>query len=527
MFPINFYTVFTTIYNGQGNRKEVGRMAALFQDRLVRELEAKFSERGFIKTNTARILSVMEEKGYRGQPLVYPNESIFALNLNNARPLFFVFVKKEERGDSVTVLASNPREDSSGSGLSRERQYFRRTYSSGTPEKVAQAVISEISELAQHKKLHRMQAHFHARQMLDGTVAFDDGYSNMADIIRRAILHHVDVFAYTPHNSFAIGNYQWTEFVLREFGMAAPLSSEMTMPILPDHPNGPHHIVMAAGKRAADEIRMKIFNRRERSLMMPSYFLGMTMDQMYSVLSPLQKAHQVIVGAAHPVNHSERSIPVNGIGLFSAVQSGHLTYELALDHAKRLDFMECWNDSIYMGEMSFPSKEFKSRMRNLQLYHSARLGIPDDLRLSANLCNLLVAAELEAKFGLGISYGTDAHTEASLDRSYSVGGDHFSRGWTTIEVPEARLLEERRISAGEFVSGVSKKEMKMGAVMFTEVSDGLIHMVGERTSRPPELDGEISKQSRNQYARYVHDLVSDFFGFLGNGKFKDIGAMSK
>jgi hypothetical protein len=501
-----------------------------FQDRLLGELEPRLAAKGFLKADTAKLQSIMVEKKYDGQPLVYPNERIYALNLHNQKPLFFVFVKRDDRpgqdSDSVSILASNPREDILASRLPLEKQYFRHTYSSGNPVQLAEKIVDALSELASTKTLHRMQVHFHSREMLNGTIAFDDGVSRMADIIRRAILHNVDVLAYTPHNSFAMDNCDWMNAFLREFGIAAPLASEITMPLAPGHPNGPHHLILAAGKDAADEIRMRIFHRRDHNLEMESYFTGMTMDEMYSVLAPLRAANQAIVGIAHPVNCNTEALPVRGIGLFSATQQRHLAYEQAFVYARYTDFVECWNDSIYMGEMPFRSMDFLERMRGLLRKHSAQLGLPQDLKMSANLCNLLVATELGERFGLGQSYGTDAHVEAPLHRSYRVGGDSFSRGWTTLEVPES-LMHGRPISAGEFVHGISDKTIKMGAVMFTQVSDGLLKIVDARTQRPEPLDEVIRHQARKLNKRYRTQLINDFFGFAVFGELEELGRMAE
>ncbi len=499
-----------------------------FADRFAGDLDAALKAKGFVKADTARIAAHMAKRRWEAQPLAYANESVYVLNRNNGRPVFNVFVENESGRDSVSVLASNPREDQQGSMLTRQEQYFRRAYAakSGEPAKLAEAAASELAGLAALKKYHRMQVHSHFGHRLDGSVPRDDGVSSIASSFRRALLHHVDVFAPTPHNSQEMVNNELMADFAREFGMVVPIATEITMPLRPDHPSGPHHLVLAADQKAARHITKDILRQRDKTLSMPSYYLGMTIDQMYEALDKLRSGNDAIVGIAHPVNYNSHTLPIGGVGLFSAVQHGHITMEQAMEYASRTDFVESWNDSLYMGQMSFQSEEFMRAMAELFSKHAAKLGVPAGMKLTSNLCNLLVAAELSERFGLGQSFGTDAHTEAPLERDYAVGGDWFSRGWTALTVPES-MQQGRGLTAEEFVRGISRKQIKMGAIMFTEIADGIIRIVEARTKRPPELERIISKQAREVFATYASDLAKDFAHFLAHGEFGDIKRMSE
>ena len=501
-----------------------------FQDRLAAGLHSALDDRGFAKADEGRIkrvLCVRNNRGWKGQPLTYDNESIYILNRDNGKPNFSVFITKNAHRDSVTVLASNPREDEQGSHLPRAYQYYKRTFSSksGDPLKTAHTIAEDLTALASLKKTHRMQVHFHSGRMLDGSSPHDDGVSDIASSIRRALLHNVDVLVYTPHNAFEMHNNKHMASILSEFGMIAPIAGEITMPLKDDHPSGPHHILMAADPKIAFGMVGGILVPRDRSLKMPSYFTGMTIDQMYEKLEPMRKSNDIVVGLAHPVNFNSTTLPISGVGLFSSVQQGHISYEQAMDYASRNDFVESWNDSLYMGEMEFGSPDFRAKMLQLLAEHGAKLGIPEEIKLSTNLCNLLVAAELGAKFGLGHSFGTDAHTEAPLERDYAVGGDWFSRGWTTLDIPEA--MQDHKISSEELVRGISKKEIKMGTVLFSEISDDLVRIVNSRTKRPTDNEAIIEKQDHKVTARYAAELAKDFANFLLHGRFMDISRMSE
>ncbi len=495
-----------------------------FKDRLASAIDLALRDKGFAKADTTGIVSSMAK--WKCQPLAYPNEDIHILNRDNGKPIFAVFVTRDECRDTVSVLASNPREDAVAGRLTRAEQYFKRTFSekSGKPDVIAEGIAVELSRLASLKTAHRMQVHDHMGRIINGSKAHDDGVSHVASSIRRALLHHVDFFVPTMHNSCGASNSDKMGPFLREFGMVAPIATEMTMPLLPHHPSGPHHIVIAADYKAARHVMKNILEHGDKSLKMPSYFLGMTMDEMYRALEPLRASHDAIVGIAHPVNFNSPSLPIRGVGLFSAVEHGHITYEQAMEYAARTDFVERWNDSIHMGEMSFESPEFKETMLALLAKHASALGVPQDMKLSANLCNMLVAAELTDRFGLGQSFGSDAHTEVPLERDYCVGGDWFS-SWTRLEVPEA--MQTHKLSAEDLVRGTSRKEIKMSAVVFTEVVDGIIRVVESRTKRPPELERSIRKQAREVYVRYATELAMDLARFATHGDFQDIKRMSE
>lgn len=492
-----------------------------FQDRLQVALTERLAAKGFERVNRERIM--VETSSLKpGQPLVYPNEEHFVLNLNNGRPIFAVFVKKDEKANTITVLASNPREDVAGSSMDVRGQYFKRTLkqTDGTPEEVAERVVAYIETLAAHKTSLRAQIHFHSRFLLDGAIAHDDGYSNFISIVRRALLHHVDFLIYTPHNAFEYALYERLKPILYELGITLALASEITMPILKNHPNGPHHLVIAANKEAAEEVSRGILAQCNPDLKMVSYFLGMTIDKMYDVLAPLRAQGLIITGVAHPVNFSEKILPIRGIGLFSAVDAGHISYDEAVRFALQNNFIEGWNDSIYERGMAFRTDEFEQRVRAL----ANKFKLPG--KLSPNLCNLALAMEF-AESGLGQSFGTDTHVMPSLDRTYLIGGDPFSRGWTVLETQQEKLPKDRRLSAEELVAGIAKGDIKMGAVLFTQVVDDILQLVQRRKEMPEDMQREVRKQRDRQYAEYVHVLIKDAFGFLLGGELDELGNMSK
>jgi len=509
--------------------------ALRYQDRFCGALDKSLSGKGFSKADGARIRSILDQNAYRGPPIVYPDEEIYIRNREIPQPLFSVFVKRNRSADAVTILTSNPREDAAGSGLPQSKQYVKcifseKSHPGASPELVADSISDFLSALSCLKRSFRMQVHFHARNMLnENKLAHDDGWSTMSAIIRRGLLHHVDFLCYTPHNAMEFDNQRIAGEILSEFGIVFPPACEITMPLMKNHPNGPHHVVIAGTAEAAEELDLAILRLKSPGIAMPSYYLGATLDEMYNLIQPLRSAGKVIMGPAHPVNHSEKTLPVNGIGLFSAVQLGLLSLAAAKDLCMMNDFIECWNDSIYGGEMSFRSDALENEMRRLYAVHGQSLGLPPDIRFSANLCNLLLAAEAGRLHGLGQSYGSDNHTEAPLDRGYLVGGDPFSRGWTTITIPEDLKPKVRSISSEDLVRWLSQKKAKMGAVLFTEIrqNDNTLQLVQSRTERPAALDRIVGAMSRKQYSRYVHDLVADLFGFLGHGEFDALGNMAK
>ncbi len=492
-----------------------------FQDKMYTALTEKLVARGFVHVNKDRILAELS-RFKSGQPLVYGNEEIFVLNRDNGRPIHVLFVKKNENKNTITVLTPNPRDDHIGSSLRVHEQYVKRTLHQGLgdPEKIAEEQVSQFEFLASLKHFPRAQIHFHSRFLLNREIAHDDGYSYIGDIVRRALLNDVDVLVYTPHNAFELNLYNHLRPIADEFGIMILLASEVTMPILKRRPNGPHHIVIAANREAALEINSKIFDNCDPNLKTVSYFLGMTIDEMYEVLGPLRQQGLVITGVAHPVNFSEKILPIRGIGLFSAVDAEHISWEAAMRFAIQNQFIEAWNDSIYRGEMSFKNKDFKRRMQELV----AKYKLPG--MLSPNLCNLALALELE-QFMLGQSFGSDTHVMPSLNMAYLVGGDPFGRGWTDIEIQKDKAPLDRRFTSEEIVGAIARGDVKFGATLFTEVVNGVLRLVRARYEMSSEMVKEVRRQTSRQYVEYVRVLSEDFFGFLAEGKIEEIGKMSK
>jgi len=166
-------------------------------------------------------------------------------------------------------------------------------------------------------------------------------------------------------------------------------------------------------------------------------------------------------------------------------------------------------------------------VKELLMKHAKGLGIgsPSGIMLSANLCNLLLAKEMEWR-GLGTSYGSDAHTEAPLGEGYPVGGDWFSRGWTSLDMSGYDMPQGRGLSAGEIVRGIAKKQIKMRAIAFSEVRDGLVQIVKGRAARPKAVGRIMEKQARSVTRRYAEMLSLDLLHFAVNGEFEEVGSMA-
>ena len=88
-------------------------------------------------------------------------------------------------------------------------------------------------------------------------------------------------------------------------------------------------------------------------------------------------------------------------------------------------------------------------------------------------------------------------------------------------------MQDHKITAEELVRGISKKEIKMGTTIFTEVADNLIRIVGSRTKRPAEVEHTIAKQNSKVNAAYAYELAKDFANFIAHGKFMNIRRMSE
>jgi len=480
-----------------------------FGEVLIDSIEEALKAKGFGKIDT------------QGNQPVLPDERIFNIGLDAKRSNVFVFAFHDKDNDSVRVLLSSPRSDFQSPAMGRNEIYSKKEFKSGEAEKIAAQVADKAAKeaLAKHPNERRMQVHVHAGKDFDGGQFFDDGVSNIVDVVRRAMLHHADVLVYTPHNSYHPERFRLLNAVCRAVGMTAVLGLELTVPLTEKRVNGPHHVLMIGDEKAAVEIGRKILSKRE-GFKMPSYFRAedgqMLLDTIYKILDPLRNAGRVALGAAHPFNYNSEMLPIKAVGLFSAVDMKQISLQAAQHIANSLDFMEVWNRSISPDQMPIDDPA----LRNWISGYALAYGFGEPSQANANTFNRALGEHLRESFKVQMIFGSDDHCTAPLDSKYLVGGDYLGAGFS-------HFTSEKRLSAKEIVSLVASKQLGLDAFIYKEIQDGRLQVAQNRVSMPVNLEWVVSKLKAKHLADYIRVLAADAWGFVGTGEFDMIGNMDK
>ena len=480
-----------------------------FGDVLIDSIEDKLKAKGFCKTDT------------QGNQPVLPDERVFNIGLDGKRSNIFVFAFNDKENDSVRVLLSSPRSDFQSPAMGRNEIYLKKEFRSGDTEKIASQIADKAAKeaMAKHPNERRMQMHVHAGKDFDGGQFFDDGVSNIVDVVRRAMLHHADVLVYTPHNSHDEKEFLLLYAVCQAVGIKAVRALELTVPLVNRHVNGPHHLLLMGDKDAAQEVTDKILILRE-NFKMPSYWRALggnvLLDDLYKMLEPLRKDGRVSLGVAHPFNFNHKMLAIKAVGLFSAVDMGQLSLATAQDIAKSLDFFEVWNRSISPDQMPIGDPALRNWISGYVLAH----GLGDPANANANTFNRALGEHLRESFKIQMTFGSDDHCTAPLDKRYLVGGDYLGAGFS-------HFLSDKALGGKEIVRLLATKQLGLDAFIYKEMQEGRLQVAQGRVDMPSQLEMVVAKLKGKHLEHYIRVLAADAFGFIGKGEFDMVGKMDK
>jgi len=495
----------------------------------MHEIGKALCSRGFQPVDSRNMKKLMSSAGCteEGKPIL-ARERIFNLGLDGKRSNVFVFTKIDPLHESVKVLMASPRSDVNAPVMDEGELCMR--------EEFCQVRESEIGKIAEHvakrasseaatkdPKEYRMQCHIHAGFSFDVSEYFDDGISNIADIIRRAMLYNTDVLILTTHNSIPFEKFMLMDSVCRIVGITAIIGTELTVPLLERHVNGPHHLVFIGNKEAAAEVQGRILSKRDPELRMQSYWRSadgrMLLDDVYRELSDLRKNGVVALGAAHPFNYISGALPAKVLGLLSAVDVGQLSLNEAVARAGSLDFIEVMNRSISPGVMRFSNPKLyrwiSGLVRTHVLNNDSIVGT-DMLReqvspahiMSANMCSLAFAMWLESRGMRQQTFGSDDHCTLPLDSRYLRGG-YFESGFSFFS-------SDHRMNAEEIVSRIAGGNLGLSAHIYAAATDKGLRIPEARTRVPRELEETWNRLKSRHFINYVKVLIADAANFLGN-----------
>jgi hypothetical protein len=507
----------------RGRERSTSRAKRKFGEVLHDTIGEALLDKGFRGINPTRIVKTLGVIPKEGRPVI-ADERIYNLGLNKSqnRSNVFVFTLWNQSRDSVTVLMSSPRADYQSPAMDRSEIYFKKEFRKGNPEKIARMVADRAAKeaLAKHPQEYRMQIHVHAKSDFDGSRFFDDGASNIASIVRRSMLHNMDVLVFTPHNSLDLKSFARLEKVCASLGITAVLGLELTVPLIKDHVNGPHHLLMIGSRDAAIDIGSNILSLRESDLKMPSYWRALggntLLDDVYKYLAPLRAEGLAAVGAAHGMNYNSNAIAIKAVGLLSAADVGQIDFQTAKSIAKSLDFYESWNRSISPDSMPLNNSELFNYLSGL----IPKFNLGDFKGANANMLNLAFALN-EDKHYLGQStFGSDDHATPPLDHRYLVGGDYLGAGYSFFR-------SDRKLTAEEIVSKCADKSLDLSSHIYTEMDGGMLQVAQNRVDMPARLAAVFGKLKGKVLENYIRVLVADAFGFIGKGEFGMLGKLDK
>ena len=462
-----------------------------------------------------------------GRFLCRENEMLFNRGLGSKISNFCVLAKTEQDG-SLTVQYYNP--DPAGLKLGPYSIHRRiRLPSTASDSDVAAAVLRILKDSIKKKEnsfFLNLHEHFGSlsppyldnagNRIRPGMVDYDDGVSFLTDNIRKSFYYHIDYAALSSHNSVSKEPFMFLSWASHALGFNVAPAVEITASFggYGSRLNGPHFVVIGRNLNSLLLVKKAILDQGLRGDM-PAYFSGVEFDETMSMLFRLQKANQIIICIAHPVNFNSPNLPVPIVGLYSAVDAGALTLDTAHEYASKCDSVAMWNTSLYAKsrELDIRDPELRSFLQYVSKKHTGTR------RLFVNQANFALAQELHHHFGLHTHFETDEHKTLPLIESahggYAIGGDSLGMGATVLEMPEDAFSKmEKQPDIGDVIDAIRSRAVDMaGRVFAGKKRDGMA-VRAERTRIPEELRRMAKRYDHALSRRYAGMLVKDFFDFL-------------
>lgn len=467
--------------------------------------------------------------------IIKENETVFNLGLGKGRSNFFVFMK--QNSDSIEIFYTEPRSDEASLAFTHDDLYKRRVIKSDSRDIKGQIeeVITELSYVAGGKfeEDFRMQTHHHSKKVFDSEWRIkDDATSNIADVIRKAMLYHTDIWNLTPHNSSDPRVHAILESVCISLGITYVPGTEITGTNHKQGTNGPHIVVMLGeyGKGTVEELlRKHILKKANKALKMESYLMGADFDYIERWLQTQRMRNALVMGYAHPINNSAVRIGnekyITQIESTGIVSSMLITFERTQELILRADAIAAFNPSMSKYEMNSMITDSQLKIWLYGLIKKYKLGD----KLTSNACNLAVARWAEEN-GIGSFYESDEHTTIPMDL-YSAGNDGFAKGFTRImlrkEMFEELIASNRKMNAKEFIRLVSEKEIKLHAKVFYVIRDGTVEMAKARTEETNYSKVERFWLKIKQGWHYFTALLHDAIYFATHRNVRKLFAMDK
>jgi hypothetical protein len=488
-----------------------------FKDWFIESLAANLHRMRFVRFNAGHFQDAVCKKGLwpANKPLnvLGPDEHLFRYS-SYSNSSFFVFVKKTK--DSVVVFFYNPMSGQNSAVLEPKNIYMRREFREGDVQNLSSEAANEIQIYSGFKKETRMQLHNHMgyssvlysqRVRLDYPRLYDDGETYFLDFIRAAMLHHLDVVSWTPHNWKAGANertYELMKEIFNTVGIIFPSAVEISAPLKSNKASGPHMLVVGTAN-AMKLIQNEILARRDPDVVINSCYRGMTLDDMLRIIEPLRRSGKAFLGFPHPWNDasidigSSRILRLESTGLLSAVDTGEITLERAVELLRSADFIGAFNPTLTECGLDISNTSLKTLVETI-----VNENIPG-AKLTANAVNLAIAQKL----GKNSTYDPDDHRVLPLSskcNAYDGTGFLWGGGHTIMPVNPSIAMTE-----ASFIRMIREGAIRFNAHVFRILDGGMPVLAPSRTHKGKphkEMDRDMERKQNGNY-------VSDFLATLG------------
>lgn len=393
-------------------------------------LHERLIQTGFNPLRSASIVDASE--------MIY-NRGIGPEGEDNGRSNFNVFVKVD--GDALKVFFTNPSFDPQAAGLAADELHHLRVVSKFGPG-WAGRVLGDIMATAAKKPdgAYFIDLHGHSGFIGDYNLLdhhWDDGFSEMVDIVRKHVQYNYDIDARGCHNNFIPEFFGYQMQLESAAGIISMPSLELTLCLNERGNNGPHENLWFASITAAKDYHDEFLTQRRGKY--PPYGPVAGYEKLVKHNKKLIDKGMLAVGIAHPaaapiiswlgrVSVGDWNLEelewhvkeeVHGVGAFNLdiSPSNYLRFDRRRPPGGQLEFGQ------RRGRNGTGVKELRIDNPSENKYFTDLLrkwGTGETLLVEA--LNMAWAQEMREKYGKFIYADQDMHDFSKVGYDYSIHG---------------------------------------------------------------------------------------------------------
>jgi len=208
-------------------------------------------------------------------------------------------------------------------------------------------------------------------------------------------------------------------------------------------------------------------------------------------------------------------VPLYVTGLFSAIETGHMSESNAIMFARKCTAIAMYNTLAKHSELKLQNKWLR---RIIKIWTKKVFG-RTKVRVTPNVATMAIAKAYE-KIGLGTIFESDDHAD----------GKGFHAGFNRLNFAGEKLvgfvLGKRKPTSQEIVTGLENKEVNVSGFVYSEIVDGVLKTISERTEETLNF-WERNKLTTRRTWGYVKGFGRTFIKLLLENKWWTIWRMTK